>query len=616
MTLTLNLQSQRAAGALVLNLAPPGTARTMMVAGRTVTRGAARLGVILRMAIAGRTAPCRGHAVAAYDPNLLSALHAVSGTSWRDGDTLPVGPASRWKSAAGTMSQSTPFLWSAALLAAQTTSARWKDATPLAGDGGMAWMTATRRGADTQSAWKEADRQEGGVRTVWREAAALVHSSVSGFAPNLPRLDGERVLRWTDGHRLPATVVSPVGDGAFRATDWRAVWGDAGLAYNAWQPPWVPPPRPKPPGKPIVLNLKNVRPAGPLVLNLGPTRPDWDIADRRYYSVLNACSVVRLPERTELPVTAVTVETDVESWGWSVSLTLVGESGWTLCQPSESGLPREVEITINGTVWTALLDDPQLAHTFNDRKITAKGMSRSGWLAAPFAPSSTVSYDVPRTAQQIAEEILDGTGWALDWQLPADPAWLIPAGGYLATGTPLERLLALIAPLKGSLYSDPAGYQLTAYPRYPVLPWQWETAAVDVALPEAALLSWNQSSQDKPALNRVYVSGTTSGVLLQLTRAGTAGDLQPATPIVDALLTDASAARARAEYELAQAGPGFEVQVETLLGGNEAIPLIRPGLLCSFAGLRGIVRSCRITASRQTTGLAVWQALKLERRLN
>lgn len=96
-------------------------------------------------------------------------------------------------------------------------------------------------------------------------------------------------------------------------------------------------------------------------------------------------------------------------------------------------------------------------------------------------------------AQQIAEEILDGTGWALNWQLPADPAWLIPAGGYLATGTPLERLLALIAPLKGSLYSDPAGYQCTAYPRYPVLPWQWETAAVDVALPEAALLSWNQA---------------------------------------------------------------------------------------------------------------------------
>jgi hypothetical protein len=72
-------------------------------------------------------------------------------------------------------------------------------------------------------------------------------------------------------------------------------------------------------------------------------------------------------------------------------------------------------------------DDPVLARKFNSHAITAQGMSRSGWLAAPFAPATTVSYAAPRSAQQVAEAILDGTGWTLDWQLPLDPGWLIPA---------------------------------------------------------------------------------------------------------------------------------------------------------------------------------------------
>jgi hypothetical protein len=329
--------------------------------------------------------------------------------------------------------------------------------------------------------------------------------------------------------------------------------------------------------------------------------------------VFNSATVVRLPDRTELPVTALTVETDADSWGWQVSLTLAGPSGWTLCQPSP--LPVEIEITVNGTVWTALLDDPQLTRTFNAYRVSAKGTSRSGWLTTPYVPSTTVSYSDPRTAQQIAEEALDGTGWALDWQLPADPQWLIPANHYAHTGNPLDRLKALVAAVKGCLYSDPAGYGFVAYPRYPVLPWDWDDAQVDVSIPEAALLAWNQQSQDHPGVNRVYVSGTTAGVLLQLTRDGTAGELCANEPIVESLLTDVYAARARAETELAGGGPGTQVTVETWLGGDENIPLVRPGLLCEFAGLRGVVRACRVEASRTGEGLAVRQSLTLERRL-
>lgn len=615
MSITLNLQVQRDAGALVLNLAPVGDNRTAAIAGQGRCTGLASLGIITTADIVGVTAGCRGSCNAAYDPNLLSEVHAIAGSDWNDGNALPVGQPSSWQSA-NLLIQSRLPEWNDAECLPVVSPTFWQAALSLSGSGLAAWNEGALLTGDADHSWAMAARLWNETRTAWNEGVSIQQSAVSGFRPQLPLLSPDNALAWNDGPALANGISVRTTDGLRFDSGWLTAWNDGGLAYNAWKPPTLPPEPPQPPTPPFILNLKNYRAIGPLVLNLGYSRPAWNVNDRRYYAVLNTCSVVRLPDLTELPVTAVALDCDADSWGWSVSLTLAGPDGWALCQPDMNGLPREVEITINGQVWTAMLDDPQLNRSFNSRKITAKGMSRSGWLAAPYAPASTVSYAVPRTAQQVAEEILDGTGWSIDWRLPNDPRWLIPAGSYLATGTPLERLLTLISAVKGCLYSGPASYAFIAYPRYPVLPWHLDSGLADVALPEAALLSWNQVSQDRAELNRVYVSGTTAGVLLELTRAGTAGDLQPTQPIVDALLTDSYAARARAEAELAAAGTGYEVSVETILGGTESIPLVRPGLVCEAAGIRGVVRSCSINASRNGGGLAVRQGLKLERRMN
>ena len=615
MAITLNLQVQRDSGPLILNLAPTGDNRTVTIAGRGRVTGLASLGMVTTSTIVGVTAGCRGGCAAAYDPNLLSAFHAVSDSAWNDGAALNQGQPSSFEPAFPLIAANQSSWIESELLQASPLSS-WASALALHNSVAIAWNEGESRDGATQTVWQSATRLWHESATLWNAADSINQSTIAGYQPRLPLLSPDYALVWSDGLALPQSINSPANDGQRFDSGWLTTWNDGGLAYNAWKPPYEPPQPPIPPTPALVLNLKNSRAIGPLVLNLGYSRPTWNVLDRRYYAVMNTCSVVRLPELTELPVTAVALDCDADSWGWSVSLSLAGPDGWALCQPDLNGLPREVEITINGHQWTAMLDDPQLTRSFNSRKITAKGMSRSGWLAAPYASATTVSYAVPRTAQQVAEEILDGTGWSIDWRLPADPHWLIPAGSYLATGTPLERLLNLISAVKGCLYSDPASYAFIAYPRYPVLPWHWDAGLADAALPESALLSWNQVSQDRAELNRVYVSGTTAGVLLELTRAGTAGDLQPTQPIVDALLTDSYAARARAEAELAGAGTGYEVQVETILGGTESIPLVRPGLICEFAGLRGVVRSCSINASRNGGGLAVRQGLKLERRVN
>lgn len=592
-----------------------GSDRTSIIAGQCRVTGSVQLGIIIPATIAGFTAGCRGAASLAYDPNLLSDTTAHNASAWQHGALLNHSAGFAIQNA-DDLSAAVRMVIHAGESLSGIVDSFWRNAERLAGIGIVEWGNGEGLTGGADSSWRNAERAIHATATLWNGGLSASATTDSPFKPQLPLLTPDVRLSFADGLSLPQHLDSGMSDGAHLDTGWLTKWNEAGLAFNAWLPPVIPPIPPKPPAKALILNLKNYRATPLLVLNLGYTRPAWDVLDRRYYAVLNTCSVVRLPDRTELPVTAVSVETDCDSWAWSVSLSLAGPDAWALCRPGTNGMPVEVEIAINGHLWTALLDDPQLTRGFNSHRISAKGSSRSAWLTTPWTPSGTVEQPAPRTAEQIAEEILDGTGWALDWHLPADPQWLIPGGHYVRTGTPIERLVGLVAAVKGCLYSDPAGYAMTAYPRYPALPWHWPAAQVDVALPEAALLSWNQTSQDHPAVNRVYVSGTTAGVLLQLTRAGTAGDLCASDPIVESLLTDSYAARARAEAELAGAGPGYEVSVETILGGTANIPLVRPGLLCEFAGIRGIVRSCSIGVSRNGGGLAVRQGLKLERRLN
>lgn len=613
MALTLNLSTQRSSGALVLNLGTLFGDRTAVISGRNRVTGHALIAILVEAYAAGRTAGCRGALALAYDPNLLSDTTAQCGSAWQHGALLNQGLHEPLQDAEILTAGADSRFITAAILAGATDSA-WKPITELStGIGTSAWTEAGSVNGVSGSGWIQADSTQRSAATLWNDAGFLVGKSESRYLPQLPLLAPDVRLAFADGLSLPQRLHHPMQDGAHLDTGWVTTWNESGLAYNAWLPPAIPPIPPIPPTV-MRLNLRYGREAGPLVLNLGYTRPTWDITDRRYYAVMNTCSVVRLPDRTELPVTAVSVETDCDSWAWSVSLSLAGPDAWALCQPDSNGYPKEIEININGHLWTGILDDPQLTRGFNSHRISAKGTSRSAWLTTPWTASETVEQLAPRTAQQIADSIVNNSGWSLDWQLPPDPQWLLPAGSYLRTGTPIDRLVGLVAAVKGCLYSDPAGFAFTAYPRYPALPWNWPASQVDVVLPESALLSWNQTSHDRPSVNRVYVSGTTTGALLQLTRSGTAGDKCASDPIVDSLLTDSYAARARAEAELASAGPGYEVSVETILGGTANIPLVRPGLLCEFAGIRGVVRSTSIGVSRNGGGLAVRQGLKLERR--
>lgn len=133
-------------------------------------------------------------------------------------------------------------------------------------------------------------------------------------------------------------------------------------------------------------------------------------------------------------------------------------------------------------------------------------------------------------------------------------------------------------------------------------------------VPEDAVITLAQSPVYTQPLNGVYVSGTTHGALALVKIAGTDGALQPDAPLTDELLCDPEgvAVRQRGLNTLSDLGAGFEMDAELLL--TPEVGLVRPGLVVSIAGMKGVARSVRVTANRTRDGLKVRQSVGLERR--
>ena len=114
---------------------------------------------------------------------------------------------------------------------------------------------------------------------------------------------------------------------------------------------------------------------------------------------------------------------------------------------------------------------------------------------------------------------------------------------------------------------------------------------------------------EKPAYNRVFVSGQEVGVLGQVTRTGTAGEIL-APMVVDALVTNATAARQRGIAVLADTGRQIELSLRLPVLPETGI--IVPGAFVDYqdgsVSRRGLVRSTQVEAGLPE----VWQTLGVQ----
>jgi hypothetical protein len=595
---------------------PVGTANLALTGSYTLPFGTANLalgeggggGDDHLAVIAGESLAPTGALRADYDPNLLSAVHAVSAEQWQPGTLATSGVADQQQESRLQLGDGLTG-WQAAESLPGATIEVWQSATPLANSGFDLWQEADLAGLSVGPFWQQAARLDRPAGDVWQDGQRESFSTLPHYQnPYHTEQSGhdcwqEGVFasqfyreRFQDGYRLEAVEIE--------------VWQPAGYPGNAPNPgPAIPLPYPTPWGS----NLRIACPLPGTALRIGRVPciliAEREIAVQRSYMSINSASLVRWPDLTPLPVTSMTIETDFDSWCWGFSATLAGSDAWSLVQPNP--LACEVLATINGQPWKFLLDIPSTNRAFNQDQVTLKGRSRSAWLHGPYTPSTNRSEGDARTMQQLGEAALDLTGWSLVWN---GEDWLVPAGRYNSFNTPIGALIRLANTTDDGLYTDPDLQILTLQKRWPVASWLVDGAVADLLIPEAAIISLTQSPLYTLPLNGVYVSGESHGILGFVKIAGTDGALQPDAPIVHELLCDEDgvAARQRGLNALSDSGSGFTMEAETLFY-PPTFPLVPPGLIVSIAGMKGVSRACRVTANWDQ-GLQVKQSVELERR--
>ncbi len=340
--------------------------------------------------------------------------------------------------------------------------------------------------------------------------------------------------------------------------------------------------------------------------------PDGDpviVPIRRVYLVINNVTLHRLPDGLPVPVFNLSLSLDAASWTWGFDAQLPAKAE-SLVAPGYASGPVELVASVNGTQFRVLAESISRERSFGDASIHVSGRGRNAVLAAPYAPVMNFQQPQARTARQLMDDVLTlngiSLGWNIDWGLTD---WNVPAGVFVKQGTWIEALVAIASAVGGYLIPHPSDQILRVRHRYPAAPWDWATVTPDFVLPVDAVARESMRWIEKPAYNRVFASGQDVGVLGQVTRAGTAGDVL-APMVVDALITEAAAARQRGIAVLGDTGQQIEVSLRLPVLAETGI--IEPGAFVEYQDgsvtRLGLVRSTQVEAGIPE----VWQTLGVQ----
>lgn len=330
---------------------------------------------------------------------------------------------------------------------------------------------------------------------------------------------------------------------------------------------------------------------------------------KRVYVVLNESSLRRVDGNIFLPTFSMAMSLDVDSWTWSFSAALPGEALADL-EPGSPGEPVLVEAMINGVAYQMQIERRSRDRSFaaNGLKISGRGLAAT--LDTPYAPTMTFTNDSARTAQQLMNDVLTlngvSIGWEIDWRAVD---WSIPAGVFAHQGSYISALNTIAAAAGSYLQPHATDQVLRVLPRYPTAPWAWGALTPDYEIPSAVATTEGIEWLEKAIYNRVFVSGVQSGVLGQVTRAGTDGGLV-APMVTDALITTAAAARQRATPVLADTGSQAQVTLKMPVLAETGI--IAPGKFVRYTDgdieRVGLSRGVSVDVQHPET----WQTLLLE----
>jgi len=579
-------------------------------------RVAVRVVTVERVTIRGLFAPLTARLSGTYRSNTQrptvgqtvhawqGAWHAEAGTAWgqQDASGAPVGWAASWERGARASAAVVHWLPDSLSSAPIDRLMRHRDASGLGALMAVAHQEAT---------------------PVWQDRVGI-------FEGADPRNEGTR-FRHQDGDRTSRTSCASAwqvstrhrrsnGNGFHVATPFSQAWHGRfqearvpPIGVSVVRPPEPPVPSPcYTPSGHLVFALPGRADTGLVfVCDASPAPTDTTVVVpvRRVYLVLNDVSLHRLIDGAEVPVFTLSLSLDAGSWTWGFEAVLP-VSAEPLVDPAHASGPVELVVRVNGTAFRVLAEAISRERRFGEASIRVSGRGRNAVLAAPYAPVMTFANAEGRTARQLMDDVLTlngvSLGWTVDWGLTD---WIVPARVFAHQGTWIEALAAIAGAVGGELLPHPTDQSLRVRHRYPVAPWEWHTVTPDVVLPVDVVARESVRWLEKPAYNRVFVAGQEVGVLGQVTRGGTAGEVL-APMVVDPLITEAAAARQRGLAVLADTGRQIEVSLRLPVWA--ATGIIEPGAFVEYQD-GSVTRLGMVRATHVEAGLPeVWQTLGVQ----
>lgn len=479
---------------------------------------------------------------------------------------------------------------------------RYQQAQPLQAPTSTAWSDASTTRATTGLRYQQAQPAHHlGLRSAWQTAQGHRVGSALRYQEAWPlqvlgaaRFQQALGLRLGGLHRYQEALRSGRSFSARfqRAQPWRV---DHRVRYQeAW------PPRPgmsvlipvEPPGPPPCYT-----PNGHLVFTAAhdgtghlvfvceratPPEPGGTVVVpvRRVYMTINNVTLHRASDGAPIPAYSLGLGLDADSWTWSWQASLHA-SALPLIQPGAGGEPVGVLASINGTTLHLVAESYSRERSFANTRISVRGRGRAAVLDAPYAPTLNHGNASARTAQQLMQDVLTlngvGIGWAVEFA-PQD--WLVPGGVWAHQGTYISALLDIADAAGAYLQPHDTAATLRVLPRYPAAPWDWPSATPDFELPADVVAVEGIAWQQKANYNRVHVSGTSAGVLGEVTRLGTLGDAV-APMVAHPLITHADAARQRGRAVLGDTG--LQAIISLRLPVLAATGVIKPGAMVRYA---------------------------------
>lgn len=535
-------------------------------------------------------------------------LQAGAQSRWQQGRPLPAGWDARHQDALP-LSAAVVSTWRDATRAQNASATRFQDGLPL--------------GRRLDARFQDGARRDARAAVRFQDALPLGRGVEARFQDGLRRA-ARADVRFQQALRLQRGLSEHEGYGLFIEVGRTTRFQDAILPPPGKRvPPVIPPTDPC------------YTPSGQLVFALpwssdtnlvftcdahGGTDPEPPatvvVPIRRIYRVINTASLRRVDGNIPILTRSMTLSIDVESWTWGFTASVPGMAALAALEPAVDGGPVEVEALINGVAYRALVEGISRERRFARADLSISGRGKAAVLDAPYSPAMSFGNpDDPRLAQQLANDVLtlNGTpiGWAVDWH-PED--WTVGVGAFSHQGSYISALNAIASAAGGYLQPHRTDQSLSVLLRYPVAPWDWGTVTPDYELPADVVETESIQWVEKPRYNRVYVSGEQQGVLGQVTRAGTAGDLV-APAVIDPLIANALAARQRGLPVLADIGRQAVVGLRLPVLAETGI--IPPGKFVRYvdgATTRvGLVRSSSATVERtDDEKLVIWQTLGVE----